>query len=343
MSWARDLPVGIADQDRRAALGGRLRGWLASRVVLAYLLAMGLMVVGELLVPGFLAFKHVMTVIQASAFLGLVTLGQSIVIISGKEGLDLSVGGTFVLGIILGAALLRGQDANLPLAILAVGACGFVLGLVNGVGVSYLNISPLIMTLAWGTAMGGIALFTTRGVHIGRASPLLEAIGLGSLPLGPARLKLGIPWIVVLWAVVIVLAQLVLRRTRAGRTLYGVGANNRAAALSGVRTKVFRMGVYGVSGLLSAFSGLLMLGYVGEPNINLGAMYVLPSAVAAIIGGISFAGGSGSYLGAVAGSIFLTTLDSILATLQLGEGGRQVTIGIVLLALLASYTSRRRE
>jgi len=322
---------------------GSVRTWLLNRVVIAYLLAVVLMIVGGFLVPGFLAFKHIMTVIQASAFLGLITLGQTIVIISGKEGLDLSVGGIFVLGIILSAALLRGSDANLPLALASVVVCGFALGLVNGIGVSYLNISPLIMTLAWGTAAGGIALFTTGGVHIGRASPLLETIGLGSLPLKVGTIGLNTPWVVILWIIIIVLAQFILRRTSAGKTLYGIGANNRAAALSGVRTKVFRMCVYGVSGLLSATAGMIMLGYVGEPNINLGATYVLPSVVAAIIGGISFAGGAGSYLGAVAGSIFLTTLDSILATLQLGEGGRQVTIGIVLLLLLASYTRRKRE
>jgi ribose transport system permease protein len=322
---------------------GSLRAWLVNRVGIAYALAVGLMIIGGLLVPGFLAFKHIMTVIQASAFLGLVTLGQSIVIISGKEGLDLSVGGIFVLGVVLSASILRGHDGNLLYALAAVVVCGFALGLVNGIGVSYLNISPLIMTLAWGTAVGGIALFTTGGVHIGKASPLLESIGLGSIPIGNPALRLSVPWIVILWILVIVLAQFILRRTSVGKTLYGIGANNRAAALSGVRTKVFRMCVYGVSGVLSASAGMLLLGFVGEPDVNLGALYILPSVVAAIIGGISFAGGAGSYLGAVAGSIFLTTLDSILATLQLGEGGRQVTIGVVLLLLLASYTRRRGD
>jgi ribose transport system permease protein len=301
------------------------------------------MILGGLLVPGFLAFKHIMTVIQASCFLGIITLGQCIVIISGKEGLDLSVGGIFVLGIVISAAIMNGANVNIPVAIVAVLAAGFALGLINGVGVSYLNISPLIMTLAWGTAVGGIALFTTQGVHIGKAAPLLETVGLGALTFPVGGVKIIIPWLVIIWIVLIVVAQLVLTRTTAGKVLYGIGANNRAAALSGVRTKVFRMMVYGVSGALSSIAGMLMLGYVGQPNINLGSTYVLPSAVAAIIGGISLTGGGGSYLGAVAGSIFLTTLDSILATLQFGEGGRQVIIGIVLLLLLLSYTRKKSD
>ena len=319
------------------------RSLLSNRIVFAYLLAVVLMILGGLLVPGFLAFKHIMTVIQASCFLGIITLGQCIVIISGKEGLDLSVGGIFVLGIVISAAIINGVNANIPLAVVAVLAAGFLLGLVNGFGVSYLSISPLIMTLAWGTAVGGIALFTTQGVHIGKAAPLLETVGLGALTFAVGGVKIIIPWLVIIWIVLIVVAQLVLTRTTAGKVLYGIGANNRAAALSGVRTKVFRMMVYGVSGALSSTAGMLMLGYVGQPNINLGSTYVLPSAVAAIIGGISLSGGGGSYLGAVAGAIFLTTLDSILATLQFGEGGRQVIIGIVLLLLLLSYTRKKTD
>lgn len=319
------------------------RSLLSNRIVFAYLLAVVLMILGGLLVPGFLAFKHIMTVIQASCFLGIITLGQCIVIISGKEGLDLSVGGIFVLGIVISAAIMNGVNANIPLAVVAVLAAGFLLGLVNGFGVSYLSISPLIMTLAWGTAVGGIALFTTQGVHFGKAAPLLETVGLGALTFAVGGVKIIIPWLVIIWIVLIVVAQLVLTRTTAGKVLYGIGANNRAAALSGVRTKVFRMMVYGVSGALSSTAGMLMLGYVGQPNINLGSTYVLPSAVAAIIGGISLSGGGGSYLGAVAGAIFLTTLDSILATLQFGEGGRQVIIGIVLLLLLLSYTRKKTD
>jgi ribose transport system permease protein len=99
--------------------------------------------------------------------------------------------------------------------------------------------------------------------------------------------------------------------------------------------------VYGLSGTLSCLSGLLLLGFVGSAHLNLGARYVLPSVVAVIIGGIRFGGGAGNYLGAVAGSIFLTTLQSILVTLELSEGGRQLITGIVLIILLLAYTRRQ--
>jgi len=318
--------------------------WIVNdRVIVAFLLVIGLFIAGEIIVPGFLAFQHIMTVFQASFFLGLIGLGQTMVVISGKEGLDLSVGGMFVIGVVISAAITQGKDANLPLAFFVVIVAGFILGLINGFGVSFLNIAPLIMTLAWGIALRGIALFTTKGVHYGKASPILEAIGLGSLTLGFGQNPIGIPWVVVIWIIVIIIVHFIMRRTRFGKVLYGIGSNDRAAMLTGIRTRIVRLLVYGYSGMLSTLAGMIMLGYVGEPNINLGYTYVLPSAVAVIIGGITFGGGAGSYLGAVAGSIFLTTLESILATLQLGEGGRQVIIGIVLLILLGSYGRRTRE
>jgi ribose transport system permease protein len=322
---------------------GMLKRIVTDRVIVAFILVVLLFVIGEFIVPGFIAFRHVMTVLQASFFLGLISLGQTLVVISGKEGLDLSVGGMFVIGIVTSAAIVQGSDSNLPLALIAVIATGFILGLVSGFGVSYLNIAPLIMTLAWGIALRGIALFTTKGVHYGKASPILETIGLGSVKVSFGSISVGIPWVVIIWIIIIGLVHFLMTRTRFGKVLYGIGANNRAAELSGIRTRFQRMLVYGYSGALSAIAGMIMLGYVGEPNINLGYTYVLPSAVAVIIGGISFGGGAGNYLGTVAGAIFLTTLESILATLQLGEGGRQVVIGIVLLLLLASYARGKRE
>ena len=101
--------------------------------------------------------------------------------------------------------------------------------------------------------------------------------------------------------------------------------------------------VYGFSGMFSAFSGMLLLGYVTNPNLNLGINYGLPSVAAIVIGGISLAGGEGSYLGAIAGSIILTTLTGILVTFQFGESGRQIVFGFVLLALLVLYARKPKR
>jgi ribose transport system permease protein len=312
------------------------------KVVIAFILLAAIFIAGEIIVPGFIAFSHIMSVLQVSFFLGLLALGQTIVLVSGKEGLDLSVGSNLIVGVLLGAALIDGKDANLPLAILAVISVGFILGLVNGVGVSFLSIAPLIMTLAWGIVIEGAMLFISRGSYPGRASPLLEELGNGSLNFTIFNHMIRIPWAVLIWIAIIVVAMLILKSTTFGYILYGVGANDRAAALLGIKTKIVRMLAYGFSGMLAALSGIFLLGYVGTPHINMGARYVFPSVVAVVLGGVSFAGGYGSYIGAVAGAIFLTTLTSILTTLGMDEGGRQLITGFVLVALLLLYTRRNK-
>jgi ribose transport system permease protein len=133
-----------------------------------------------------------------------------------------------------------------------------------------------------------------------------------------------------------------MKRTAIGATLYGIGANDRAAKLLGVKAKRFRMIVYGVSGSLSALSGFFLLGFVNNPNMSMEAKagYMVSSIIAVLIGGIEFNGGQGKYLGAVIGSIFLVTLTSILRTMQMDDGSRRMITAIVLVILLIVYTRK---
>jgi len=209
--------------------------------------------------------------------------------------------------------------------------------------VSYLGITPLIMTLAWGTIVGGALLFITGGFPPGLASPFLETLGGGSLSFNIGSYLVKIPWVIIIWIVIILAVLYVFKRTKIGGILYGIGANDRAANLLGIKTKKIRMLAYGFSGMFSAFAGMLLLGYVTNPNLNVGLGFGLPSVVAIVIGGISLAGGSGSYLGAVFGSIVLTALTSILTTFQIGMSGRQMVTGAVLLILLVLYARKPRR
>jgi len=312
------------------------------RVATAFILLLVLFIFGAIINPGFLSFLQIMNILQASFFLGLLALGQTVVVISGKEGLDLSVGGMLTVGMFLGAAILNGNDTYLIPAFFAVIAAGFILGLVNGFGVSYLGIAPLIMTFAWYLVVMGIILILTKGRIIGESSPFLSTLGQGSLKFNLGANAYQVPWVVPIWILIIILVSYVMKRTSIGATLYGLGANERAAKLLGVRTKQFRMMVYGVSGALSALVGLSLLGFVNNPNMSMEAKagYMLSSIIAVLIGGIEFNGGHGKYLGAVAGSIFLVTLTSILRTMQMDDGSRRIITAIVLLILLISYTRK---
>lgn len=329
---------GLACPPEEAGLGRKISNMiLNNKIAFAFILIILLFIVGQIIVPGFSTFNHIMSVLQASFFLGLVGLGQTLVVISGREGIDLSVGANVTMGVVMGAALINGVDANLPHAIALILIAGFIMGLVNGIGVSYLRIAPLIMTMAWGIVIEGLLLFVIKGHMFGTGSPALEALGHGALNIG----RFKIPSVVLIWIVITIVIHFVMTRTRGGRSLYAMGENDRAAELMGLKVKRFRAVVYGISGALSAVTGVLLLGFVGSAHLNLGARYVLPSAVAVIIGGIRFGGGAGNYLGTVAGAIFLTSLQSILVTLELSQGGRQLITGAVLIALLLAYTRRQ--
>ncbi len=330
-----------------SASNNRVSGVVAAifgdRVATAFVLLVGLIILGAIINPGFFSFLQIMNILQASFFLGLVALGQTIVVISGREGLDLSVGGMLTVGMFVGAAIVNGNDAYLIPAFLAVVAAGFILGLVNGFGVSYLGIAPLIMTFAWYLVIMGIILIVTKGRIVGESSPFLSLLGQGSLKIPLGTTTYQIPWVVPIWIAIIILVSYVMKNTAIGATLYGIGANDRAAKLLGIKTKRFRMITYGVSGALSALSGLFLLGFVNNPNMSMEskAGYMISSIIAVLIGGIEFNGGQGRYLGAVAGSIFLVTLTSILRTMQMDDGSRRIITAIVLLVLLIVYTRRK--
>lgn len=294
-----------------------------------------LFIFGEIIFPGFMSFNHIMTVLRMSAFLGIVSLAQTFVVISGKEGIDLSVGSSLSLGVVIAAKFLNGNNVNIVPAIIIVSFVGFMVGIISGAGISYMEIPPLIMTIAMASVIEGLSLIVTKGFPTGNAPPILEIIGSGRI--------IGIPYLILLWTVIIILVSIVLKRTRWGSILYGIGSNDLTAELCGTNVKTFRMNVYGISGAISAFDGLLLLSYTGTPYLNLGAPYTMGSIAAIAIGGISLAGGSGNYLGTVVGCIFLTTLTSILVALQTTEAGRQIAYGVLLLILIIAYTRRKTE
>jgi len=322
---------------RGVAWGRRLTG---SSIFIAYALVVLSFVAGEIAMPGFAKFGHIMTVLQSAFFLGMVTLGQMIVLVSGREGIDLSVGAIFTMGVVVSASVIGGNNAMIIPAVLVVLALGFGLGLVNGLGVALLGIAPLIMTLGWGIAVEGIAYFSTGGFLPGRASPILETVSGKSMDMSIGSSRLAIPYLVPIWLLIATAAVVAMSRTRAGFVLYATGANERTARLVGVRTRMVIALSYAVSGMFAALAGLFMLGYVGRPNLGLGNRYILPSVVSAIIGGVALSGGAGSYAGAAAGAVFLTSLISILTTLGLGESARQMIVGAVLILLLISYARK---
>ncbi|HSM57586.1 MAG TPA: ABC transporter permease [Candidatus Sulfomarinibacteraceae bacterium] len=305
-----------------------------SSTLLALLLAAALFILGGILRPGFASFDQGMNIVRLAAFLGIIAAGQTLVIISGGEGIDLSAGAIVTLGAILVFRIVDGQNSMVLPGLAVALAAGAAIGLINGLGVTLIGIPPLVMTLGMTGVVQGLILGITQGVLEGRAAPIMARL--------IARpLIFGIPGVIIFWAILGVLMWLLLQRTTYGKQLFAVGVNRETARLSGVRVKVVVTLAYTMSGLLAAFGGFMVLGFTQNVFLNLGNRYLFPSIAAVVVGGTVLAGGKGSYWGTMAGALVLTLLTSLLTAMQFSEAIQQIMLGLILLALLSIYGRQR--
>ncbi len=303
--------------------------------VIALLLAIGLFVLGGLVHPGFANYSLAINILRLAAFLGVVAAGQTLVIIGGGEGIDLSVGSVITLGAILVYQVANGSDVMVLPALIVALAVGAGIGAVNGLGITLLRIPPLVMTLGMAGVVQGLILVVTQGRLTGATAPLMVA-------LITSPLAFEIPGVVLIWLLLGIVMWMLLERTPYGKQLFAIGVNRTTARLSGVRVPAILVLTYALSGMLAALAGFVLLGYTQRVFLNLGADYTLPSVAAVVVGGTLLAGGQGSYLGTMAGALVLTILTSLLTTLLLPESARQIVFGGTLLLLLSFYGRQHR-
>jgi ribose transport system permease protein len=305
------------------------------KVVFAWLAVLVLFVVGGLVKSGFASGHSISTILVVASFTGYVATGQMFVILIG--GIDLSIPWVLNAGAILLVTSSLGHDSSAAQAVLLTLGLGLGVGLVNGLGVGYLGISAVVMTLAMNGIMQGAALGLTNGLTCSRCTastpPVVHKAVLGA--------PLGIPNDLLLWLGVTALVTFVLSATVFGRRVYALGNNEQASFLAGVNVKVVTVVLYMLSGLFAALAGITLTAYGGQPTLGLGDPYLLQSVAAVVIGGVSILGGRGLFLGAVAGAIILTTLVTLLQALNMPDYGRDIVYGAVILAILLLYGRER--
>ncbi|WP_233772401.1 ABC transporter permease [Achromobacter sp. AONIH1] len=269
--------------------------------------------------------------IVLSSFLAILALGQGAVILTG--GLDLSLPWTIGLSGILFAGMTQGMDAAMPGALAAVLLVGGLIGLVNGLAVAALGLSPIVATLAVNGILQGLALLYSGGTPAGFAPPLLRGFMTGQV--------LGVTPVVPAMALFAVLAVLLLSHTAFGRRVYAVGNSVRAARLAGVPVGRTLVCAYVLSGLCAALAGILLTGFSGQASLGMGDDYLLPSIAAVVVGGGLITGGRGHYLGMLAGVLLLTALQTLLAGSNLPYATRAILYGLVVLGAVIALRERR--
>jgi ribose transport system permease protein len=301
--------------------------------LIALLLAIALFFLGGILRPGFVNERQAVNILRLASLLGIVAAGQTLVVISGSEGIDLSVGAVVTLGAILTFRFSNGQDSLLLVGLLVALFAGAIIGLVNGMGIVFLRIPPLIMTLSMAGVVSGTILVVSKGGLQGGTPPLLANF--------VSRQYLGLPGSFLLWLVLAAVLWVVLERSIYGKHLFAVGVNRTTARLSGVNVPLVVIMTYMLSGLLSAFGGFVLLGFTQRVFLNLGNPYLFPSIAAVVVGGTVLAGGKGSYWGTMAGALVLTLIDSLLRALQIDEAYQLIVLGGLLVLLLSVYGRQR--
>ena len=294
-----------------------------------------LLLLGSLYSSNFLSAEYLLLQLQIASFLGIVATGAMLVILLG--GIDLSVPWTVTMGGVMSAAAAgwwgaTGEWIAIPFGI----ACGAALGLVNGIGVAWLRVPSMIFTLGINAVAQGLIVVQTGGfAPQDRATPAMHLIATG-------RSLLGIPNALLVWLAVGLATMFLLHQTTLGRAIYGVGNRERAAYLSGVATRRVVVLCFTLAGACSAAAGVLLTGYSTKAYQAMGDAYLLPAIAAVVLGGTHILGGRGSYLGTVVGVMLITLLQSILSVMQIPEMGRQVTYGVVIVAMLLVYGRGRR-
>lgn len=285
----------------------------------------------------FLTWGNVTNIFRQVGFAAILALGEFIVIVT--AGIDLSVGSTLTLAMMTLAVAARGGYAW-PLLLVIPFAVGLAVGVVNGLGLTKLRLPhPFIMTLAMLNIAQGLANLISGGVPISGLPDQVNWMGGRDI-----RLAEGFPLPVVVPVVLVTyfLVWLLLQHTRLGRHIYAIGGNPQAARVSGINVDRTLIIVYGLSGALAGFAGLLLAGRTDSGFPNAGQGRELDAISAVIIGGASFFGGRGTVLGTLAGVMVIGLMRNMLNLNNVTVFWQQVLIGLVIIAVVSLDVLRRR-
>lgn len=317
---ADDLPPGTTGSERLSALAQQ-HGALVTLVIA--------MIIASLTFDTFLTGDNLENMALSSAFLAVVALGMTFVIVTG--GIDLSVGSLFALGGVLAA---WGSQYGIAVALLLpLAVCGLV-GLVNGLLIARSGLAPFIVTLAAMLAARGVLLALTdegsRTYLVDKGSFFVE-LGQGSL------LGIGVPvWITV---ALFALGALVLRRTRFGQYVYAIGGNQDAAALMGAPVTRTKVAVYTLSGLCAGLAGALNAAWLASGVTILGTGMELEAISAVVIGGTLLTGGFGFISGSLVGVALLKVIQNVINQIgSLDSAYQQVVSGAFLALVIVAQT-----
>ncbi|MCQ0987501.1 ABC transporter permease [Jiella marina] len=267
------------------------------------------------------------------AFYAIVGIGQMFVITTGPGNIDLSVPATIALAGAIAMTTMGGSDAMILPGLAAAIAAGFLIGSFNYLLIWLLRIPPIIATLSSSFIVQSLAIVYGRGLRIA-PPPFLAEIATGRV--------LGVPILAIVTILLAVVMAVVLHRSVYGRSVTAIGQNINAADLAGVRVGTMRFATYALSACFAAFCGVMLAAFSGGASLNMGEEYLLASIAVVVIGGTSVAGGFSNVSGIWGAALFLYLLITMLNTLGVGAGLRQIFTGVIIVAVITLAGGRKK-
>ncbi len=282
--------------------------------------------------PYFLTVRNILNILRQFSLIAILAVGQGLIIIT--AGIDLSVGALVGMTSCVGAwAALAGAPPSVTLLVIL--GSGALAGLINGLLVTRVGIAPFIATLGMMSVARGVSLLITLGSPIHYDTTWISVFGGGRIGVVPVS--------VVVMLVIVAAGWLVATRTVLGKNVYAVGNSEKAAKLSGIRVESTKTAVFTLTGFLAGVCGLILLGQLEGADAFYGNGYELDVIAAAVIGGISLAGGQGNLLGIMVGAALMGVLKNAFVLLAVPGYWQTVAVGLVIIGAVSIDSLRKRK
>jgi len=283
--------------------------------------------------PHFLTLTNLLIVVKQITINAMLAFGVTYVIVSG--GIDLSMGSVVAVSGVVAALFAQPDGYPLVVALSAGVSVGLLIGLFNGLVVTYGKVPSFIVTLGTMTIGRGLALIISNGRPISNLSESFGYIGNGVF--------LGIPFPIIMLAVVFLGCLIILNKTVLGRYIYAVGGNEEAAKASGINVKKIKITVYTLCGGLSAIGGIILASRINTGQPNVGVAFELDAIAAVVIGGTSLSGGVGTMTGTLIGALLIGVIGNGLDLMNVSSYYQQVVMGLIIIGAVILDNLRRNN
>ena len=321
----------MADKKKNGILAKVQRFTDHREFMIFYIIVLGVIAMAYA-IPGFMSHQNMSAVLLALADQSIIAIGMTLLLVSG--GFDMSVGSTMALAGATTAIWLT-LGLPVPVAILLGLAVGALIGAINGYIIAEVGINPFITTLGMMSLARGMLMVVLDGKNISGLPDSFTVIGQGSV--------FGIQYPIIISIVLVAGGDFLLRRSRFFRQNYYMGANEKAAVLSGINVKKMKVFNYALTGLLAALAGIIITARLGSASTSAGKGLELRVISAVIIGGASLKGGVGTVFGSFLGALLMAIIVSSINLLGVQLNWIDFVLGAtLLLAVMADTLSKRR-